>query len=149
MSHRFEIPTQHGDPVPGGIRPGPDTGHYYDPKPAKRIVDNGAVPYDSRPWDEPWCPGCYRFEGFHVLTRHHVVPKSQGGDDVPENLVWLCGHGTSGCHGVIETRNRGAHGLSYDTVSRNLLAYIGTLAPVVGYTERKKGVGWLERRYGA
>jgi hypothetical protein len=24
------------------------------------------------------------------LHRHHVIPRGRGGQDVPENLVWLC-----------------------------------------------------------
>lgn len=35
-------------------------------------------------------------------TLHHIYPRGQGGDDVPENLVGLCGSGTSGHHGMIE-----------------------------------------------
>lgn len=33
---------------------------------------------------------------------HHIYPRGQGGDDVPENLVGLCGSGTTGHHGRIE-----------------------------------------------
>lgn len=33
---------------------------------------------------------------------HHVVPRSQGGDDVEENLVSVCGSGTTGHHGLLE-----------------------------------------------
>lgn len=38
-------------------------------------------------------------------TLHHLVPRSLGGDDVRENLVPLCGSGTTGCHGLIEANN--------------------------------------------
>jgi hypothetical protein len=33
---------------------------------------------------------------------HHVVPRDRFGDDVAENLVPLCGDGTTGHHGLIE-----------------------------------------------
>lgn len=36
---------------------------------------------------------------------HHVVPRDRFGDDVAENLVSLCGSGTTGCHGLIEAGN--------------------------------------------
>lgn len=32
---------------------------------------------------------------------HHRKRRSQGGDNRPSNLVALCGHGTSGCHGDV------------------------------------------------
>lgn len=35
---------------------------------------------------------------------HHLVSRAQGGDDVPDNLVGLCGSGTTGCHGDVESR---------------------------------------------
>lgn len=38
-------------------------------------------------------------------TLHHVVPRDRFGDDVAENLVSLCGDGTTGCHGRIEARD--------------------------------------------
>lgn len=37
-----------------------------------------------------------------LSTLHHVVSKSLGGDDVEENLVSLCGDGTTGHHGLLE-----------------------------------------------
>lgn len=40
------------------------------------------------------------------LNLHHVLPRSQGGDDVEANLVWLCGSGTTGHHGFVEYRDR-------------------------------------------
>jgi len=36
---------------------------------------------------------------------HHLLPRSLGGDDVADNLVGLCGSGTTGCHGKVEARN--------------------------------------------
>lgn len=39
-------------------------------------------------------------------SAHHLVPKSQGGDDVLSNLVLLNGDGTRGCHGALTSANR-------------------------------------------
>lgn len=39
---------------------------------------------------------------------HHVLKRSQGGDDVRANLVALCGHGTAGCHGAVEASEEAA-----------------------------------------
>ena len=36
------------------------------------------------------------------LSRHHLIARGQGGDDVDDNLVPLCGSGTEGCHGDVE-----------------------------------------------
>jgi len=36
------------------------------------------------------------------LQQHHIVKRSQGGGDFPENIIWLCWdchHGTLGVHG--------------------------------------------------
>lgn len=33
----------------------------------------------------------------------HRVPRSGGGSNDPENLVILCGSGTTGCHGHVES----------------------------------------------
>ena len=43
-------------------------------------------------------------ESFGTLSLHHVLPKGAPyfGDDLEENLVMLCGSGTTGCHGLIE-----------------------------------------------
>ena len=70
-------------------------------------------------------------------SAHHIVRKAQGGDDVPENLLAVCGHGTRGCHGLIEARNKPA-----------LVAARYALTPVqLAYVLRKKGRVWLDRAY--
>jgi hypothetical protein len=40
---------------------------------------------------------------------HHRKKRSQGGDWSPENIVAVCGHGTTGCHGWIEHNPEAAH----------------------------------------
>ncbi len=50
------------------------------------------------------------------LSLHHIVKHPR--DDVRGNLVMLCGHGTAGCHGLVEAgdtetlQNLGQHILS-------------------------------------
>lgn len=52
-----------------------------DPKPQKRIVDKDVVP-DG--------PQACALTGTHSgLTRFHLISRAQGGDDVPENMIWV------------------------------------------------------------
>ena len=75
--------------------------------------------------------------GDPAQSAHHIVRKSQGGDDLPENLIGLCGHGTRGCHGKAERRDRHALASIRYALTREQVAY------VVG----KKGEAWLDRAY--
>ena len=116
------------------------------PKPAKRIVDRDALPIDDAPLKQVVCPLCLRRTP--DLSRHHVVPKGQGGDDVPENLVWICGDGTRGCHGVLTHHNRGDHGLTFEQVAAALLEYVRWIPPILEYASRAKWDGFLDSYYG-
>lgn len=53
-------------------------------KPAKRIKDPEAV--RSAMNTEPWCRKC----GAPATDPHHILLKSQGGDDVFGNIMPLC-----------------------------------------------------------
>jgi len=115
-----------------------------DPKPAARIVNRNAMPLDDSPLRFSLCPLCGSRR--RPLSRHHVIPKGQGGDDVPENLLWVCGHGTVGCHGVLTHHNRdGASGLDYPTVAARLVGHLYSLrgGQYLAYVARKKYDGWL------
>ena len=58
-----------------------------DPKPRKRVVDIPALRrFRLEHLGEP-CDLCEQRVGVHV---HHVQYRSQGGDDAPDNLLWLC-----------------------------------------------------------
>lgn len=76
-----------------------------------------------------------------ALDPHHLVPRSQGGDDVQPNFAALCiwpppGF-TSGCHKRITENDPAA--------LRRLRA---TLDPLqVAYIVERKGEAWLDRRY--
>jgi len=75
---------------------------------------------------------------FLAATAHHLVPRSLGGDDVEDNLVGLCGSGTTGCHGLVEAR---------DPWACSLLGLRLTDAERA-YVIEKKSAAWLERYYG-
>lgn len=75
-----------------------------DPKPEKRYRAS------KREWEDMHrafrgvpCRACGR-RPFESL--HHVYPRGQGGDDVVVNLFPVCGSGTTGCHGLIESHDR-------------------------------------------
>jgi hypothetical protein len=36
-------------------------------------------------------------------SAHHRKPRGRGGDNSPSNIVALCGSGTTGCHGFVES----------------------------------------------
>lgn len=46
---------------------------------------------------QPYCPVCGK-NG--PLTEHHIIPRGQGGTKGP--TIYLCGSGTTGCHGLAE-----------------------------------------------
>lgn len=67
-----------------------------DPKPRKRIRDKRLMrELHTRFRYEP-CDHCGIRRGTQL---HHVVRRSQGGDDARENLRWLCIY----CHNAIHS----------------------------------------------
>lgn len=57
-----------------------------------------------------YCAICHRF----ATNMHHIVPRSLGGKDGP--TVRLCGSGTTGCHGMAESKQlhfKWCHGWEY------------------------------------
>lgn len=105
-----------------------------DPRPSKRGVKGNAGRAKLR--KEGRCRSCG--ESRWALSRHHLVPRSQSGDDVDDNLVPLCllCHDTLHNHpGQPRTEVRHAIGRSLTDAER---AYVG----------RKMGVDYLRRHYG-
>jgi len=107
-----------------------------DPKPVRtarkqiRVVDRDAstrilLRYSS-------CAAC----GAPAANAHHVVQKGSPhfGDDVEENLLPICGSGTTRCHGAI-------HGSPY-------VVEIDTLGAVNPPSERRDAA-WVSVRLGA
>ena len=115
------------------------------PKPVKlkrtkiRKVDVLATTRAVLTWTE--CATCDE----RSATGHHVLARGAPyfGDDVPENIVPLCGSGTTGCHGRIENE---------DALTRvRLGVHIARERPdVLVYLEEKLGAvaaaDWLCRR---
>lgn len=69
-----------------------------------------------------------------LVELHHLIPRSQLGDDVPDNIVSLCGD----CH-------RGVH-LREPAHCRLLLSRLSD--DEYAYAVEKLGEGWAERVYG-
>lgn len=113
-----------------------DPGDESDFKPGSRIRDPELMRRLHYEYEECVICGDIRF------SLHHVLKRGQGGDDVRENLVPLCGDGTNGCHGAVES-NR-------DFACRALGLYIQSERPdILVYLERKLEGGaaeWLKRR---
>jgi 5-methylcytosine-specific restriction endonuclease McrA len=81
-----------------------------------------------------WCQIC----GEPSASTHHIVPRSHGGDDVPENLAALCGNGVTGCHGDVELHLHGARLRLFCALNEHQRAY----------AQRRKGAHWLLSYYG-
>lgn len=68
-----------------------------DPKPAKRIRDQEALwRYRLKMANEP-CERCELRPGIHA---HHQIFRSQSGDDVESNWIWLCMVCHHAAHGI-------------------------------------------------
>ena len=108
-----------------------------DPKPAKRKVANRDEWMMIRATKYGPCRVCGGMR-FYPMGLHHIVPRSQSGDDVPENLVPLCGTGTMGCHGEVENRDKSARAKLRASLTPEEEAYV----------RERKGAAWLTRNYG-
>ena len=76
-----------------------------DPKPVKRIRDPEVI---ARFYESGY--DCLSCGHGRIIDPHHVLLKSQGGDDVPANLVPLCRE----CHGALHGRPYRAFGVKID-----------------------------------
>ena len=81
-------------------------------KPARRIKAPGSVTPEVRDLvlrrANTKCERCGRSLEGTMYSIHHRLPRGMGGSRVPwlhlpGNLVALCGSGTSGCHGWVES----------------------------------------------
>ena len=112
-----------------------------DPRPAKRVVDPRAGVEKCQL--EGRCRACGRIPTGHPLdklNRAHLVSRGAGGDDLDENIVPLCGSGTTGCHGRLHSHERGWRVVA-SALRRNLLHV------EIQYVLRKRGVDWLDETY--
>jgi hypothetical protein len=81
---------------------------------------------------------------------HHLINRSQGGDDVVANLIPLAGDGTTLCHGALTSANRTLDERTQrwvhpEHVRQGVRRH---LAPWhLQYMTDKKGMEWVERTY--
>lgn len=111
-----------------------------DWKPAARVVDRRMSARVVLA--HPWCVVC----GLHGGTCHHVLPRSERGDDVDANGVTLCGSGTTGCHGLVEARDPAARAAVGKYVLRDRSDTIEYLDGKLGGLDR--ALDYLRRHYG-
>lgn len=115
------------------------------PKPTRRIVDREPGARLRRQGLE--CVGC----GRPSSNAAHLLGKGgRRGDDVPENLIPLCGSGAHGCHGA----DHGIPSTGHDpeVVKARIGAYVAARPAMVAYVIGKLGDGpgrdYLYRRCG-
>lgn len=125
-------------------RPGKTPGGIGNPKGHRRQFRRVATPAQWEKLREKKLGPCLvcRYVGVVQTlpsSLHHCVAKSLGGDDCANNLVSLCGTGTTGHHGLVE-----AH---HPDTCRVLAAAIQRYDDgVYAYTVGKLGEdGWLRR----
>lgn len=105
-----------------------------DPKPRARSIDRGVGRLKCN--GEATCRICGKRT--IALDPHHIVPRSQGGDDVAENIAPLCAPWEPSCHRRVTENDPEA-----------LRALRSALHPEeTAYVLARKGAAWLEKRYG-
>ena len=55
-----------------------------------------------KPPKDGLCQECHLKPDWRGLARHHIIKRSQGGNENPENIIWLCGKCHAKNHGRIE-----------------------------------------------
>ena len=115
-----------------------DPGDESDFKPGSRVRDPELLKLLHHVYEE--CVLCGRIE----FSIHHILKRSQGGDDVSANLIPLCGHGTAGCHGRVEASEEEACRALGVHISRYRHDTITYLAHKLGGPEAAHE--WLRRR---
>lgn len=70
-----------------------------DPRPARRVRDPELL---RQLYMQPAAFRRCALDPDHELraSLHHISKHPR--DDLPANLLWLCGDGTTGCHGLVE-----------------------------------------------
>jgi hypothetical protein len=105
---------------------------------ATRIVDPTLLQVLHLRWRS--CALCG--EVWQRLSLHHVIPRSAAGDDVIENLVMLCGSGTTGCHGMVEAGDAEARAQLGVYLYQHRLDTLNYIREKLGLYESN---AWLER----
>ncbi len=77
---------------------------------------------------------------------HHRLLKSRGGDGRPSNGVTLCGHGTSGCHGLVHANVAWAEEQGWMVKSHEDPVLKPIPHVLHGFVYLDNGAGWSSRR---
>lgn len=85
------------------------------------------------------CKRCLRYVPAGEGSIHHRRPRQMGGTrwpgiNLPSNLAWICGSGTTGCHGYIESHRDEAYRMGWLVHNWDDPALIPWQMPVVGVT---------------
>jgi 5-methylcytosine-specific restriction endonuclease McrA len=110
-----------------------------DPRPSKRLR---ASQSDWSDLHQGFAHACCVNCGLPYQSLHHIVPRSQGGDDYKANLAPMCGDGTRGCHGILES-----HAPGWERVAAAVRVYVLTNRPRCVYVIGKLGWDRFNKRY--
>jgi hypothetical protein len=110
-----------------------------DPKPESRIRDPLLLRDLHYEWKE--CALCLTTS--ERLSLHHICKHPR--DDVRGNLVMLCGSGTTGCHGLVEDRDKATCALLGAHVRKERPDVLEHLRWRFG---QEAAVEWLDRHLG-
>src|SRR6266511_144302 len=117
------VPEKH----PAGVHP--------DSKPAKRYrASQRETAVLKEQFQDAFCRVC----GDRPTELHHVVPRSQGGDDVSENYIPLCRRH----HTMLEDHSPG-----WLTVAAYVHCYVMARESRLSYVRAKIGMARFSRRY--
>jgi hypothetical protein len=83
------------------------------------------------------------------VSRHHLVGRGVGGDDVEANIVPVCGDGVLGCHGGLTDGHQrlGADGVLRTGREIRVVLRAKLRPEEVAYVLDTKGADWLDRTY--
>lgn len=91
--------------------------------------------------------GCCEVCGEPGATNaHHRINQSQGGPDTLDNLLLVCGSGTTGCHGWITTNPQEAQQMGYSVTGHRISKSEPCTAadrPVRRYSRELGGFEWV------
>jgi hypothetical protein len=112
-----------------------------DPKPPVRVRDPDLL----RALHFEWRGECVIADEECVAWRslHHVLKRSQGGDDVRANFAMLCGDGIRGHHGRIEAHDPSACAALYVVLKASRPDTMDYLASKLGGAQA--ATEWLTR----
>ena len=115
-----------------------DTFRGPDPRPSKRVKNPKAMK-DMHKRGGVCALNC----NVTPVSLHHVLSRSQGGDDTEANLIFLCGSGTTGHHGKIEANDTPTLVLLGEHL---LLERPDTISYIKAKLGEAEGAAWLARR---